>query len=72
MNRSRGKTTRNQRRRKLFIGQKLMGLCLLAISAVLVWMALGGVTVEERDITAVLLFLPLGLYLIFSKQILIV
>lgn len=64
--------TRNQRRRKLFIEQKLMGLGLIAISVFLIWFASLGQTIEDQDCTAVLLTLPLGLVLLFSKKIWIV
>ena len=58
--------TRNERRyyRKKIIEQRLMGLGVL-------WMCSTGVTVEDRDGTAVVLLAPLGLWLLFSKQILI-
>ena len=55
--------TRNERRyyRKKIIEQRLMGLGMCST----------GVTVEDRDGTAVVLLAPLGLWLLFSKQILI-
>ena len=65
------KSVRDQRRRK-FIEQKLMGLGIIAISVVLICIASTGTTVEERDVTAVLLTLPLGLLMLFSKEIIIV
>lgn len=61
--------TRNQRRRKV-VEQKLMGIALIAICALMFWLASTGVTPEEKDCTAVLLIAPIGLYL-FSKQIVI-
>ena len=48
-----------------------MGLGVLACCALLLWMCSTGVTVEDRDGTAVVLLAPLGLWLLFSKQILI-
>lgn len=65
--------TRNQRRyyRKKIIEQRLMGLGVLACCALVLWMCSTGVTVEDRDGTAVVLLAPLGLWLLFSKQILI-
>lgn len=56
--------------RKLFI-QKLMGLGILAISVFVIWLAANGETVEERDITPVLFMIPLGISLLFSKEILL-
>ena len=60
--------TRNERRyyRKKIIEQRLMGLGVLACCALVLWMCSTGVTVE-----AVVLLAPLGLWLLFSKQILI-
>lgn len=62
--------TRNQRRRKVVV-QKLMGIALIAICALMFWPASTGVTPEEKDCTAVLLIAPIGLYMLFSKQIVI-
>ena len=63
--------TRNERRyyRKKIIEQRLMGLGVLAYCALVLWMCSTGVTVEDRDGTAVVLLAPLGLWLLFSKQI---
>lgn len=62
--------TRNQRRRKVVV-QKLMGIALIAICALMFWLASTRVTPEEKDCTAVLLIAPIGLYMLFSKQIVI-
>lgn len=62
--------TRNQRRRKVVV-QKLMGIALIAICALMFWLASTGVTPEEKDCTAVLLIAPIGVYMLFSKQIVI-
>lgn len=57
--------TRNERRyyRKKIIEQRLMGLGVLACCALVLWMCSTGVTVEDRDGTAVVLLAPLGLWL---------
>lgn len=47
--------------------QRLMGLALVVISGMLLALASTGTTPEEQDATAVLLTLPLGLYMIFTK-----
>lgn len=60
--------TRNQRRRKLFIRQRLMGLGLIAISVFLICFAFVGQTMKEHDCTAILLTFPLGLVLLFGKK----
>ena len=65
--------TRNDRRyslKKIF-EQRLRWLGVLACCALGLWMRSTGVTVEDRDGTAVVLLAPLGLWLLFSKQILI-
>lgn len=58
------------RRKKMFI-QKLIGLCLLAVSILVLLVALQGQTVEERDCTTLFLTVPLSLCLIFSRSIII-
>lgn len=62
---------RNQRRRNAFLKQKLMGIAMLLISAGVIWLASTGATVEERDCTAVLLAIPAGVYLLFTRHIVI-
>lgn len=62
---------RNQRRQK-FIKQRLMGLVMIVISIAIIAIASTGKTVEERDVTAVLFTLPMGLAMLFSKSIVIV
>lgn len=54
--------------RKWKVYQILMGLVMLAICGFTLYMASTGVTVEDRDATPVLLFGPLGLYLLFTKE----
>lgn len=54
--------------RKWRIQQILIGLGLLAICGVILYLASTGLTVEDRDATPVLLFGPLGLYLIFTRE----
>lgn len=63
--------TRNQRRRKLFARQKLMGLVLLLVTIGIFWMASTGTTFEDRDCTAALITLPSSLYLLFTRHIVI-
>lgn len=62
--------TRNQRRRKV-VEQKLMGIALIVICALILWFASTGVTPEDKDCTAVLFIAPIGLYMLFSKQTII-
>lgn len=58
-------------RRRMMIRQKLMGLAILALCALLLWVCSTGVTPEDRDGTAVLILAPMGFYLIFSKDVVI-
>ena len=48
--------------------QRLMGAGLLAISAAMAALAWIGSTPEERDITAVVLLAPLGVWLLATKE----
>lgn len=59
--------TRNQYRRKL-LEQKLMGIAMLVISAVFLWMC----CTANEDCGAFLIIAPLGLILLFSREIWIV
>jgi hypothetical protein len=54
--------------RKWRICQMLIGIGLLILCGIMVAMAKTGLTVEDRDITPVLLFGPIGLYLVFTKK----
>ena len=58
-------------RRRLMLKQKLYGLLMLALCGLVLWMCSIGTTPEDQDATAVLLIAPLGIWMIFSKHILI-
>lgn len=60
--------TREQRR-KLMRKQKLYGLVFVLLSILICLVCATGKTPEDRDTTAVVLLLPFGLYLIFTKEI---
>jgi len=47
--------------------QRLIGLVLVILSAVLLLVASTGTTPQDQDATAVLLILPMGLCMVFSK-----
>ena len=64
--------TRNQLRRRMLIQQRFMGLSLILISGFVIWFASAGTTPVDRDCTAIFFPLPLGLWLLFSRKILIV
>lgn len=48
--------------------QRLIGALLVIISGIVVAVASGGVTPEDRDATVILLTLPMGFYMIFTKD----
>ena len=51
--------------------QKLMGLALLVICAFVLWLCSTGTTPEDQYATAVVLLAPLGLWMLFTKDIVI-
>ena len=57
-------------RRKMLI-QRLFGIALLGLSVLWFWWASHGITVEERDCTITLISIPLGLYLLFSRNLIL-
>lgn len=63
---------RRTTRRRLYVQQRAMGLCLLLVSGLLLWLAYCGATPLDRDCTAVLLTAPLGAYLLTTKKLVIV
>ena len=56
-------------RSRQLLKQRLVGVGLLLICAVVILMALSGTTPADRDATPVLLIAPLGGYLIFTRHI---
>ena len=60
--------TRNEKRRRKLLEQKLMGVAMLIVSALFLWMVWG----TGEDAGALLVIVPLGLLLLFSKEIMIV
>ena len=58
--------TRNQRRRKV-VEQKLMGIALIAICALMFWLASTGVTPEEKTVRR-FFSSPLSGYICFSQS----
>ena len=51
--------------------QRLMGIGLLLICAVVLWLCSTGTTPEDQDATVVVLLAPLGLWMLFTKEIVI-
>lgn len=64
-NRSRRGLTRNERKRRVMICQRLMALALIALSVLFIWMA----GTADEDCCGGLLFGALGLYLLFTKRV---
>lgn len=48
--------------------QRLTGLAMILICALIVWLAIHGSTTEEKDITAAILFAPMGIYLFGCRK----
>lgn len=57
--------------RKKLIMQKVMGLVLLLICGVVIMMASTGANSADKDVTPILILVPLGLYLVFTKHVII-
>lgn len=51
--------------------QKIFGLVLLVISIGVIILASTGKTPEDKDATAILFTVPIGLYLLFTKEIVV-
>jgi len=51
--------------------QRLIGLGLLALCVLVLWICSTGTTLEDQDAGAVLLMAPMGLYMLFTKHIVI-
>lgn len=67
MNKQRQRRTRT--RWQVLLEQRMIGLLLVVLSALIMVVCAHGVTAEDQDATAILLILPLGLYLLFTKKI---
>lgn len=67
MYQTRRSKTRNQRRRSLLIQQKLIGIAIITITVLFVWLC----STANEDCAAALLTGPLGLVMLFSKDIMI-
>jgi len=48
--------------------QKIIGIGFIILSVFVIMIASTGNSVEEKDITPILLFIPIGLYMIFTKK----
>lgn len=52
--------------------QRLLGLALVVICVLFVALASQGTTTEERDVTSVVLLLPLGIYAMTTKKYILI
>lgn len=71
MNKSRSPTREQQKRRKMLF-QRLIGAAVLFGSGVFALVAAHGVGARETDCTALVVTIPLGLFLMFSRKPVIV
>lgn len=62
--------SQNGHTRKMVL-QKLYGFAMIAMCIMIVFIAYSGETVEGRDVTSVILFAPMGFYLLATKNIVI-
>ena len=58
--------------KKVLRKQKAIGFLLLLISAIAIVLASHGTSLEDRDCTMVLILIPLGFWLMFTKKLIIV
>ena len=65
------KTTHSQGHTRKMVLQKLYGLAMIAMCIMIVFIAYSGETVEGRDVTSVILFAPMGFYLLATKNVVI-
>lgn len=59
---------KSARTRKLLY-QKLLGLVLFLISLAFILVNASNASIADRDATAALLLIPLGLYLLFTRKV---
>lgn len=62
--------TKSRYKRKIF-KQRLCGLGIIMICALIILVASRGVNIEDRDCAAVLLLLPLGVYTLLTRRVVI-
>lgn len=64
--------TREELVRKIILSdQRKMGVSLILMGVVFALLAYAGTSFEDKDCTALLLTVPTGLYLLFTKRIVI-
>jgi hypothetical protein len=57
-----------KRKKARKLTQKFLGLILIVLSAIILYFCAKGNTVQDSDATPVLFTLPLGLYMLFSRE----
>lgn len=65
--------TRSERRRyrRKILEQRIIGLVLLVCCVLALWLCSTGTTPQDQDATAVLLIVPIGFWMLFTKEIVI-
>ena len=56
---------------KKMLEQKLMGIGMILVSLVVIYMAATAIVPGDSDATAAVIFLPIGLYLMLSRKVVI-
>lgn len=62
--------TKKEYKQKL-IAQKLIGLGMLLLCVIAILVASAGITPEDKDISVVILFAPIAIYMLVTKKIII-
>ena len=62
--------SKSQYKRKI-LEQRLYGIGITLLCAAALWVASTGTSIEDRDCTAVLLIFPLGIYVLFTRKVVI-
>lgn len=63
--------SKSQYKRKI-VEQRFLAIGIILVCVIALWVASTGTSIEDRDCTAVLLILPLGLYTLFTRKVVIV
>ena len=61
----------SKRKKSIIIKQKLMGFFLIILTIFILYFTSVSIPTENGDVTVVLLMVPMGLYLLFTRRIVI-
>ena len=59
------------KKKKLLLRQRMIGLAMFGLCIMAIFLASKGRTPEEKDIGIVLFLIPLSLYMVFTREIII-